>query len=387
METYSGREQTEAKHFILRRYLQELAFKVLRHWDITYVDGFSGPWESRTADFSDTSFMIAISVLKDAQERIRAETGKRRKVRCFFSENNQDAFTQLQAAVASHHSPSDGFEIQTFLGDFENAVTDIQALIGDSFPLIFIDPTGWTGYPLEKIKPLFARPKCEVLINFMYDFVNRAASMPDEKTVASLDPILGGPGWIERLDKSLPRGAAVEKLFRETLGSAGDFAYVVSTKIDKSTADRPHFFIAYATKDRNGLKAYREIEYGALKAHAKGRATAKERKREMRTGTADLFAEEAAERQEATIDEIVADQKKLAGETVLKTLAAFGPMQFTQVVDVVLQVHMLRETNVKDLCVALARTGQVQNTWGKGNRKPKDDSMIRLPFLKSESNN
>lgn len=74
MTAYIDREQTQAKHFILRRYLQALAFKVLHGWDITYVDGFSGPWESRTDDFSDTSFMIAIGVLKDAQRRIFEET-------------------------------------------------------------------------------------------------------------------------------------------------------------------------------------------------------------------------------------------------------------------------------------------------------------------------
>ena len=39
---------------------------------------------------------------------------------------------------------------------------------------------------------------------------------------------------------------------------------------------------------------------------------------------------------------------------------------------------MLRETNVKDLCVMLAKQGKIENTWGKGNRKPRSDSMIRL---------
>jgi hypothetical protein len=34
MNTYVGHEQTQAKHFILRRYLQALAFKVLHGWDI-----------------------------------------------------------------------------------------------------------------------------------------------------------------------------------------------------------------------------------------------------------------------------------------------------------------------------------------------------------------
>ena len=83
-DAYSGREQTKAKHFILKRYLQALAFKVLPFSDITYVDGFSGPWETKTEDFRDSSFMIAISVLQDAQKRILERTGTRRRIRCFF---------------------------------------------------------------------------------------------------------------------------------------------------------------------------------------------------------------------------------------------------------------------------------------------------------------
>lgn len=67
-DPYSGREQTGTKHFILKRYLQALAFKVLTFSDLTYVDGFSGPWETKTEDFADSSFMIAITVLKDAQQ-------------------------------------------------------------------------------------------------------------------------------------------------------------------------------------------------------------------------------------------------------------------------------------------------------------------------------
>jgi three-Cys-motif partner protein len=192
---YSGREQTKAKHFILKRYLQALAFKVLRFSDITYVDGFSGPWETQTEDFMDTSFMIAISVLIDAQQKIQTQTGRRSKIRCFFSENNRQAYAKLAAAIAPFHRPEEEFEVKAYCGEFEDAVSEIQVFIGRSFPLIFIDPTGWTGYSFNKISPLFNRAKCEVLINFMYDFVNRAASMSDAKTIASLDPILGGVEW------------------------------------------------------------------------------------------------------------------------------------------------------------------------------------------------
>ncbi len=377
-DLYSGREQTKAKHFILKRYLQALAFKVLRFYDITYVDGFSGPWKSQTEDFADSSFMIAIDVLRDAQQQILNETGKRPRVRCFFSENNRQAFTKLAAAIAPFHKPEEGFEIKTYCGDFEDAVLEIQAFIGQSFPLIFIDPTGWTGYAFDKIKPLFNRPKCEVLINFMYDFINRAASMRDAKTIASLDPILGGPHWEERLDSNLPRGRAVEKLFRDTLETTGNFGFVVSTKIDRPTADRPLFFIAYGTKSQEGLKAFREIEYGALRVNARDRAEAKERKREDKSGSPDLFAGLDADVQESTLDDIVEEQKTLASEELLAIIQEFGPMSFSSVWAILLRAHMLRVTNVKDICVDLAKAGKIENTWGSGNRKPRDEDMIKL---------
>jgi three-Cys-motif partner protein len=378
MNAYADREQTKAKHFILGRYLQALSFKVLRSWDIAYIDGFSGPWESKAEDFADTSFMIALAVLKDAQQRIEEQTGVRRSIKCFFSEKNPQAFQKLAAAVAQHHRPNEGFEVKTYCGEFVDAIGEIREFVGTSFPLIFIDPTGWTEYPFTKIAPLFEASRCEVLINFMYGHIVRFVDHPDEKVVASLNPILGGPGWKDRLDEGLSKGAAVEKLFRETLRSAGKFNHVVSTRIDKSTENRPHFFLAYGTKDRRGLKAFREIEYQALREHARSRSAAKSRKREGQTGTADLFSDFEADVQEASIDEVVRDQMKLAQTRLLQLVSSDGPQPFAELVDVLIQAFMLRETNVKDICVALASEGTVENTWGRGNRKPSDGCVIRL---------
>jgi three-Cys-motif partner protein len=378
MSTYVDREQTQAKHFILRGYLQELAFKVLHGWDIAYVDGFSGPWESKADDFSDTSFMIAIGVLRDAQGKVAAQTGIRRKVKCFFSEKDAKAYQQMAAAVASFNRPDEGFEIRTFHGEFVDAVQEIRQVVGRSFPLIFIDPTGWTEYPFTKIAPLFAPSKCEALINFMYGHISRFLTHPDEKIIASLDPILGGPDWQKRLDPSMKPGPAVEKLFRETLKGAGKFTYVVSTKIDKSTENRPHFFLAYATKNRAGLKAFREIEYKALRQHARARSEAMTRKRETKSGTAEMFADFDADYREASIDEIVAEQKQLAKEYLLKILGEAGLLPFANVADALMQAFMLRETNVKDVCVELAREGKIENTWGGGARKPNDQTQINV---------
>lgn len=217
IDPYSGREQTKAKHFILRRYLQALAFKILNFSDITYVDGFSGPWKSQTEDFSDSSFMIAISVLRDAQAKMEKRKKVRQRIRCFLAEKDKKAFAQLENAVQQFHQPEKRFEVTTYCGEFEDAVDPIQASIGNSFALIFIDPKGWTGYALPKIEPLFMRRKCEVLVTFMYSFINRFAQHQTQENINSLAPILGGPDLPARLDANLRVGLAVEKLFRETL--------------------------------------------------------------------------------------------------------------------------------------------------------------------------
>ena len=375
---YTGREQTQAKHYILKRYLQALAFKVLTFNDITYVDGFSGPWKTETEDFSDSSFMIAIRTLLDVQEQVRQRTGTRRNVRCFFSEDNPKTFKILETAVKQFHLPAREFEVKTYSGQFEDAIEDIEATIGTSFPLVFIDPTGWTGYPFAKIKKLFARNRCEVLITFMFDFVYRFTHSDDEDIIESLNGILGGPGWRDRLDSTLSRDKAVEKLFRETLKTIGSFKYVVSTKIDRPTIDRPHFFITYATKHLEGLKVFRQTEYDALRQHERNRANARERKREARTGIVDMFAGHQATVKESSLDDIVEEQCALASSQLIDIISKEGSLCFDRVLAQLLEEFMLRETDVKDLCVMLAKQGRIENTWGRGNRKPRSGSIVRL---------
>ena len=110
----------------------------------------------------------------------------------------------------------------------------------------------------------------------------------------------------------------------------------------------------------------------------KYRATARERIREQRTNTPDTFAGHQAKVQEATIDEIVEEQMEFASAELMTALAKRGPRLFSSVLVSLLQAYMLRETNVKDICVNLAKAGTIENTRGSGNRKPRNQSLIKL---------
>src|SRR5690606_37609197 len=123
MDTYFEREQTAAKHFILQHYMQALALITLQgpFSTLTYVDGFSGPWKSRKPDFSDTSFMIAIRVLRDIQWQMKTK-GLNRTIKCFFVEKDSSAFAQLDQTVRKYHRPDQDFHVGTLEGRFENAI-------------------------------------------------------------------------------------------------------------------------------------------------------------------------------------------------------------------------------------------------------------------------
>ncbi len=374
---YQGREQTEAKHFILRRYLQTLATKALHGgWNLAYIDGFSGPWQSRTPDHSDSSFMIALSVLKDAQEQARTH-GKKARVKCLFVEENSTSFAQLNSAVMAYHDPANDFLVETFNGKFENAVDQIRRTMANSFALTFIDPTGWTGYEFDKVRPVFEHAPGEVLLNFMYDFVSRFTASSDPKTLASFDGILG-QRWQQRLDPLVPREEGLMALFSEQFRQAGGFRYVLNTPIEK-ISDRTHFHIVYGTRSAEGLAAYRDVEHAALKDHDMRRASAREAIRENKTGQRDMFGVEGA----ASFAEMSADAQfasiKCQAKDWLRDQRPSRPKPFSEVWPQMLDRFMVRKTDAKDICVDLAKAGEIKATWrqnGSRRRKPDDGDLI-----------
>ena len=101
-------------------------------------------------------------------------------------------------------------------------------------------------------------------------------------------------------------------------------------------------------------------------------------KRPRTSGIANLFRDFDADVQETTIDEIVEEQKALAAQETLKMLRERGSRSFVNIWETILRGHMLRVTNVKDICVHLAKAGLIENTWGGGNRKPQDQDTIKL---------
>jgi hypothetical protein len=114
-------------------------------------------------------------------------------------------------------------------------------------------------------------------------------------------------------------------------------------------------------------------------AHLRARADAKDRKELEETRQTTFFTGINADAQEAAVEDIVEANKAAAASMVVAELTkAAGQIRFDTLWPLIHDAYALRVTNVKDVCTGLAKEGVLENTWGGGNYKPNDETVIKL---------
>ncbi|GJL55936.1 MAG: hypothetical protein NPIRA02_30680 [Nitrospirales bacterium] len=291
-DLYLGREQTLVKHFILQQYLERFAIIVGTHRNtLTYVDCFSGPWNVRSDDFQDSSFAIALKQLRKAREIHQRQTGRRLKLRAFFLEKNRSAFNKLSLFTKDITD----VEIEILNEKLEVSIPAILDFIKkggkNSFPFIFVDPTGWSGFAMDIIAPLLQVKPGEVLINFMTEHISRFIESPQDETQASFKRLFGSGEFKKRLqglDKRDREDAIVQE-YGNSVRRTGGFKYVTCAIVLHAVENRTHFNLIYATRNPKGVQVFKDTEKKAMSIMQEARGDAHQRKREEKTGQTELF--------------------------------------------------------------------------------------------------
>lgn len=282
-ELYHGREQTYAKHLFLEQYLERVAFHIAyAHDEFVYVDGFSGPWKAIDEGLEDTPFMIAIRKLEFVREAL-GKAGKSPRMRCLFIEADHSRFVALEQATRNVAR----IETKALCGDFETLIPDIQQFIGTGFSLIFIDPTGWDGFAMARISPLLNNARGEVIVNFMYDHINRFLNDTRPEIEGSFHRLFDTEQW-----KFVRRATDREKIvdyYGAQLQQHGAYSFVTCTPVLKPLADRPYFYLLYCTRNIRGLIEFRATEQRSLVPRQQARAAGKQRHRIAKTGQEEMF--------------------------------------------------------------------------------------------------
>ena len=284
---YDGREQTLVKHFILRKYLLRLAL-IVGPWSkaIDYIDCFSGPWNVRGENYEDSSFGIAVEELRKAREKL-AQRSINLGLRCFFLEKDAAAHEKLAAFARGVTD----LQIETKNKRLEEVIGDILHFHrggGTAFPFVFIDPTGWTGFPLAVIRPLLQLKPGEVLINYMTWHARRF--FETEQECERFDALYGDAAWRTELAglSGDERDDCMVRLYANRIKKAGDYSFVCYTPVLHREDDTTHFHLVYASRNEKGVEVFKEAERQAVEVMEQKRAEVQHARRTV-SGQSLLF--------------------------------------------------------------------------------------------------
>lgn len=248
---------TRAKHEILRRYLEAwTAILSLGGFPtIAYVDGFAGP--GAYAGGESGSPIIALKAALQHADKIKGE------VRFLFIEKDPDRAAMLQQLVSELELPQN-FRVrveggQTFEQGFRGRLLDPHKEKGKPIPptFAFIDPFGWTGAPFTLIKEILAAKSCEVLINFMFEEVNRFIAHPDQGS--NFDELFGTPDWRDMITITDARARRdfLHGLYLRQLRQAAGARFVRSFEM-RNERDATDYFLFFATNSPKGIAKMKE---------------------------------------------------------------------------------------------------------------------------------
>lgn len=384
LSDYAGREQSYVKHIFLEGYLERLVHKTASVYPhIVYVDGFAGPWQSANERFKDTSFGIALNALRRAKGSWKAR-GRNVRMSAFLVERDAEAYKKLAQVPAKYPD----IAVKTYAADFLTVLPEIlKDIPADAFTFFLIDPKGWR-IPLRALEPMLARPKSEVIFNFMFDFINRAASIKgNAAAIAGLNELMPHGDWRARLEtaesahaSSDERKAILVEGFGSNLAHFGKYEYVAETTVLRPVKDRPLYCLFYATRHEKGIEVFRDCQVEALMEQSRTRAAAKVKHEEVTSGQGEIF-ESLHDMGPDDLTAFLDDERRAAEESLLK-LTPIEPdaIRYDKLYPRVLSRNIVRRTNVNQIAGGLYRGGKLGiPDWEKGKKVPQPAYRIQRP--------
>jgi three-Cys-motif partner protein len=367
LQGYEDREHSLVKHTILQSYLQRcLMITGLRFSKIAYIDCFAGPWQSTTSDLSDTSPGIAIRTMVNCETALRSMHRKHVRIRSIFVDSDDERATLLEAHVKS--APANIVRPEVWRKTFENAIPEIvHWLERDEFAFVFVDPFGWKGL-IEPIvlAPFLKREHTELLINFMWNFVNLATG--HEEQHKNLDAIFGDGWQASAIGASEPKRVEMMNRYRRLLAEAcaGHNNYKLRTAmlpVEYVDKKKIVFYLVYATHSPTGLVVFREQAEEAAKTQSRLKLQHRLDKVAKKKGQDDLFTADAHDEQPRPLPE---DLRQL-------WMGHFPHVGSELVVDYTVIADMIEHSDylLSELQAALANlisSGVIANTSAQGRR-------------------
>jgi len=383
LANYVGREQAYVKHHFLADYVERLVFKVASSYkEVVYIDGFSGPWKDQGDRFEDTSFGIALQALRKAKAEWKRIRGVDVNMTALLVERDPDAYRRLQEVLPRYLD----IRIRTFPGEFVSLIGElIKSIPSGAFTFVLMDPKGWK-IDMNAVAPLISRPNTEVVLNFMFDFINRFATMRQPTIQAGLDSLMPGTNWRERMAEldarpaeqgTNTRKSILVSAISDAIGRLGQYPHVLETPVLYPTKDRTFYSLIYATRSNKGIEVFRECQHDALRAQDIVRDQLKSTKRAEAAKMEDLFGGEPTGNEFAA--RWMAQQETLARKALLKVIPVEpASIRYGEVWPVILARHGVRRRRLARIAAELRSTGELKFLdWAPRKQVPDDTFRVQ----------
>ena len=245
---------TAKKHEILRRYF-EAWLPIMASWNgrVVYIDGFAGPGQYSLGE--DGSPIAVLKAARDHTYPIRGE------LVCIFVEDDLARYTHLKNLLDGLSStlPS-RIKWEAVHGRFDehltktlNVIEAQKKTLAPSF--VFIDPFGFSHTPFKTVSKVLGNSRCEVLVNFMYEEVNRFISR--EEHAENFDKLFGTSEWRRVRDISAPsqRRRAIHDIYLKQLKTCATYVHSFEMLNQGNSTD---YFLFFATNNLKGLEKMKE---------------------------------------------------------------------------------------------------------------------------------
>jgi three-Cys-motif partner protein len=189
---WAAKPHTLAKIRIVEEYLKSWFPIISRHNNrIIYIDGFCGPGEYREGEKG--SPIIAL------ETALNHSHGNLRNVEIIFLfiDKKKDRIENLSELIQGYKLPRN-IKVECVQGNFggtiESILNEIESKGRNLAPtFLFIDPFGIKEASFKLIQRFMENPKCEVMVNFMVEYINRfSRTKAFEK---SLNDLYGTDKW------------------------------------------------------------------------------------------------------------------------------------------------------------------------------------------------
>jgi len=262
------KEQTKVKHELLRQYIDPWMIilfnnqaKYKKQELLLYFDGFSGPG----VYYSDNTKMVTcpgspIIVAEIANKHIMDKPS--RKVTMFCIDNDKACVDMLGQELSKlnvyhqqwevHHSEFDE-KIHEILDEIKNGRLYDQPMF------FFIDPFGYTGYPMNTLKRVLKYPRVELFINFMiYDIIRFCEQ---GKFESKLIDQFGNDEFkkVRIIRNPEEKQAYIINLYCQSLKKIGSADYVMPFRVNTlGPKSRPRYYLIHVSKNLKALKVMKD---------------------------------------------------------------------------------------------------------------------------------